>query len=499
MALDSVVTATFLAHPVLTAVILPLLTVALRLLYNISPFHTLAHIPAPYLPRLSSLWLVRHAWIGDEATATHKLHEKYGSIVRTGPMSVDIADGEALHAIYVEKGGFKKAGFYRNFDIDGHASIFSELEPNERAPRAKAVAPLFSMGNLRLGRSVIYGCVDQWIERLREGARSGKPVNVLDLTRALAVDAVTAYLFGRTYGGLDSQTEQGRTASKEVGDHLSASGMVNSFVAVGRYWYLPRWAFGWLEWAESKLYSDWEVFNSIDVVDQFVEDVVDQTMAEKKQGSTYQERLLQAGLSVSEVKAQCKDLMFAGTDSTGMNLATILFMLAKHPLKYQRLREEVTSAQPSEDEVQSLPYLRGVIKEGLRISMANPSRLPRVVPDGGWTFKGVHFPAGTEVSCTPYELHFDAEVFSDPHEFMPERWLEPSEAMTRDAIAFGLGTRQCIARNLATMELYCAVQRLVEEDVLGGARCVRDKIEILEWFNSRVVDEKIELVWDQKL
>ncbi|ETN36798.1 uncharacterized protein HMPREF1541_09076 [Cyphellophora europaea CBS 101466] len=494
MALSAVVTVALLTHPIIAIFLLPLAAV---LVYRISPLHTLAHIPGPHLPRLSSLWLVRHAWVGDEASAVHRLHHRYGSVVRTGPMSVDIADGDALQAIYVDKGGFRKAAFYRNFDIDGHASIFSELEPGTRAPRAKAVTPLFSTSNLRNGRSTIYSCVDQWVERLKEAAHTGKPVNVLDLTRALAVDAVTAYLFGKSYGGLDGQREERRAVADEVHGGLSAGGMVNSFVAVGRYWYLPQSAFAWLEWAESKIYPDWEVFASINVVDKFVEEVVDQSIGEKGAGSTYQARLLQAGLSESEVKAQCKDLMFAGTDSTGMNLATIVYMLAKHPDKYERLRKELTDAKPSEGEVQSLPYLRGVVKEGLRISMANPSRLPRVVPPGGWIFKGTFFPAGTEVSCTPYELHFDPNVFEDPRAFKPERWLNATEQMNRDAIPFGLGTRQCIARNLATMELYCATQRLVETDALRGARCCKDQIEILEWFNSRVTDEKIEVVWEK--
>jgi cytochrome P450 len=272
--------------------------------------------------------------------------------------------------------------------------------------------------------------------------------------------------------------------------------MVNSFVAVGRYWYLPSWAFTWLEWAEAKLYPDWEVLTSMKIVDDFVAGVVDEAEVQKSAGtSTYQTRLLDAGISDSETRAQCKDLIFAGTDSTGMNIATICFMLAKHPDKYERLRKEVLEAKPTEDEVQSLPYLRGVVWEGLRLSMANPSRLPRVVPAGGWTFKGTHLPQGTEVSCTPYELHFNREVFDDPREFRPERWLDANDQMRRDSIPFGLGPRQCIARNLATMELCCAVQRLAEEDVLRGAKCCRDRIEILEWFNSKVIDERIELVW----
>ena len=78
--------------------------------------------------------------------------------------------------------------------------------------------------------------------------------------------------------------------------------------------------------------------------------------------------------------------------------------------------------------------------------MANPSRLPRVVPESGWTFNDVKLPAGTEVSCTPFELHFNEEVFQNSRGFVPERWLEASEEMKRDSIPFGLGSRQCIAR-----------------------------------------------------
>ncbi|KAF7507327.1 hypothetical protein GJ744_010761 [Endocarpon pusillum] len=58
--------------------------------------------------------------VGNDCTAVQKLHLKYGSIVRTGPNDVDIADVEALNTIYVKKGGFRKASCYANFDIDGH-------------------------------------------------------------------------------------------------------------------------------------------------------------------------------------------------------------------------------------------------------------------------------------------------------------------------------------------------------------------------------------------
>lgn len=177
-----------------------------------------------------------------------------------------------------------------------------------------------------------------------------------------------------------------------------------------------------------------------------------------------------------------------------MNLATICWNLARQPATYNKLREEVTSNLDADP--QTLPYLSGVIKEGLRLSMANPTRMPRMVPSSGLSVPDLPFiPPGASVGVQPFSMHFNGDVFEGPHDFKPERWAKPSEEMLRDFFAWGAGPRQCIARNLATAELFWAVFVLAQEDVLRGAKAVSDKIEIMEWFNSKVIHEKIELVW----
>jgi cytochrome P450 len=149
------------------------------------------------------------------------------------------------------------------------------------------------------------------------------------------------------------------------------------------------------------------------------------------------------------------------------------------------------------EDIQGLPYLSAIVKEGLRISMANPTRLPHVVPVGGWMFKGTFFPAGTIVGCSGYELHFNETVFSEPRKFMPERWLNATEDMSKHWFAFGAGSRACIARNLATLELYLATGKLASSKVLDGGHAIQQgDIEIFEWFNSKVKGEKIEIIWE---
>lgn len=312
-----------------------LLMIAIYRLY----FHPLCHIPGPLLAKVTSLWLFRHTYFGTEPSTLLRLHRKYGIVIRIAPNEVDISDGVALHTIYVANGGFLKAPYYcippsllgraknttnnlktANFDIDGHPTVFSEVDPQHRLPRAKAVLGMFALGSIRSGNECIKQCVDRIAERFEKERDSsqkvGRAVNVLNLTRSLALDAVSAYLFGKPYNGI-------------MEDKLSASQFVDAFVAVGRFFYLPNWAFLLLEMVEARMDPEKEkVEKSMLTVDEFVADLVENAEVED---NTYQGRLKNAGFSDHETQAQCKDLMFAGTDSTGMNLATILWNLAKQP------------------------------------------------------------------------------------------------------------------------------------------------------------------------
>jgi cytochrome P450 len=477
--------------------IFPLLVTFITIFYRLSPLHPLSRVPGPLIARLTNLGVLYHSYIGDEATYIHKLHQKYGPTVLLTPNSVDFTDFAALHPIYSQKGGFAKAKYYRNFDVDGHASIFSHTDPALRAARAKVVLPLFSPASIRTGAHCFTDSTRRFLSLFKLRKESGK-VNVLDLARGMSLDAVTEYLFSIRYGALFDQTEAEKVASAKRSDEptMSASAIVDNFIASSRFLYLPCWLYRWADRIDNIIFPNPSLAVSSKLVNDYANRVLDAAESNIEQATSYPSRLRMAGFSRSETISQCKDIIFAATDTIGMNLSTLIFMLAKHPHAYNKLYAEVVSATITKDEdIQQLPFLNGVVRESLRLSLTNPSRLPREVPAGGWQFQGTFYPAGTVVSASVMDVHFAETLVESPYEFKPERWANASEEMHKSMMAFGLGGRQCIARTMAMYDLHLAAFELVKADLLRGSSPTSNHIKIKEGFSAKVIGGSIDIVW----
>jgi hypothetical protein len=64
-------------------------------LYRLSPFHPLARYPGPVLAKCTKLWAVYQVSTGKMHLVFSDLHEKYGSVVRTGRSPTGILFGPA--------------------------------------------------------------------------------------------------------------------------------------------------------------------------------------------------------------------------------------------------------------------------------------------------------------------------------------------------------------------------------------------------------------------
>jgi cytochrome P450 len=83
--------------------------------------------------------------------------------------------------------------------------------------------------------------------------------------------------------------------------------------------------------------------------------------------------------------------------------------------------------------------------ESLRLSNGVSTRLARAAPDRSLYFHGWEIPKGTPVSMTSTLIHQNSDLFPQPFEFIPERWLDPKDRkrMERYLVPFSRGSRQC--------------------------------------------------------
>lgn len=117
------------------------------------------------------------------------------------------------------------------------------------------------------------------------------------------------------------------------------------------------------------------------------------------------------------------------------------------------------SGFPTYTELEALPFLTAIVKEGIRLSWGTSSRLPRLnrtpIQYGTYTI-----PPGTSVGMNTNDVLMDPEIFIEPEKFNPNRWLEgdgKSKALDRYFVAFARGPRSCPGLWLAYSEIYGAL------------------------------------------
>ncbi|KAK0647069.1 cytochrome P450 [Cercophora newfieldiana] len=467
------------ANPWLTSVLFLVFCLLALCAYRVH-LHPLAHIPGPLPAKCTWLWLHYHTYVGDECTTIRRLHEKYGPVVRVSPNEVDIADGDAISPIYSARTNLVKPQHYSKFAVDNHKTVFSTLKTTDRSARLKAVMPLFSASGVRESKAVIDDCIAEFVARLKAEAQSPQAVDVVNLAQSFSCDVTTAYLFGDSYGAL-----------RETAASFSVAGYFDSFLSTGRFFYMPTATWALLEWLSATAFPNKEMESSITSVNSYLDRLV-KTRGSKAASSSFQGRLLGQGVPDLETAAECKDAIFAGGYFIGVVVARIMWMLVRSPDKYAALRQELLDSGKTTDQT---PYLQAVVKEGLRLSMPSPARLPRIVGASGLTVQGCYLPPGTYVGLGALQLHTNPDVFPEPERFLPERWQNATPEMRRDWVPYGMGVRSCIGRVLSNAVISDVLKAVVESDVLAGARAVQDKIEVKEWTISKLKEREILLAW----
>nr|QWK52336.1 cytochrome P450 705A23-1 [Isatis tinctoria] len=187
---------------------------------------------------------------------------------------------------------------------------------------------------------------------------------------------------------------------------------------------------------------------------------------------TYRDETAEYKITRNHIKSLFVDLLIAGTDTSRHATQWTMAEIINNPNVLEKLREEINNVVGEtrlvqETDLQNLPYLQAVVKEGLRLHP--PGALFARTSREGCRIRGFYVPENTPLVVNAYAVMRDPDSWEDPNEFKPERFLGSSRSGQEDEreqalkyIPFGSGRRGCPGSNLAYIFVGIAIGVMVQ-------------------------------------
>ncbi|KAF2706940.1 cytochrome P450 family protein [Pleomassaria siparia CBS 279.74] len=448
-----------------------------RLLYS-----PLAQFPGPKLAAASGLYETYYNFIknGKYVFEVERLHKIYGPIVRVNPHELSIQDAEFYDKIYVS-GSVRQTENYSHFvdGVDFEGSHFLTTPHHLHRVRRKPIEPYFSRLGINQLEPIIHELVEKFLKRFEALEGTGAVVRLDHAMLCYTGDMISRVCCEDATSLLDDK-DFSKDWYESLHTIIKSMPLFEAFPFIIRFVRLiPESVLMWVD-PRSQLFNNWR-----DMAEKHVLQV-------KKEGGTQNHQARSRGderttllhhlvysdlpeseLSVPRLVNEAQVLLGAGTVGTARVLdLTCYYILASRGIR-TRLTNELDAVmtgwptrKPTWSQLEKLPYLQAVIREGLRLSYGIMRRLPRVSPNTTIQFRAWTIPAGVPVGMSAYMQHTDPDVFPEPFQFRPERWLPENVTplMNRNFVPFAKGSRNCLGMNLAYAEMSHIISALFREN-----------------------------------
>jgi len=446
-----------------------------------------AHSSAPF----SQAWILWYRSREEETPIVHAAHQKLGPIVRLSPNNISVNSVEGgIRTIYA--GGYEKGGWYSNvFCNYGIMPAFAMSDHGPHSKRRRLLSNVYAKSTLQTSQSMTAISKilldERLVPRLEEMSRKSEPSEFYYLFAAIAMDFVSAYIFGLENSA--NLVQRPDLHKKFFRDYKARQRFqfwpqeLPKFTAflgnIGVKWLVvPKWV--------DKANADIEawIMSMCDGAEATLNEAArDHEKARPENYPTVYAQL-RNGLLKENVKSdldlpteqlvqqqrftiasEMLDHTLAGFDTSSITLTFFAWELSRPENRQwqDKLREELASLNDKHDAkaVDALPILHATLMETLRLHAAIPGNQPRITPAAATLGAPGHeisdLPPGVRVQAQAWSLHRDPSVFPQPEDWRPDRWLDATEAqhkeMTRWFWAFGSGGRMCVGSNLAMYDM----------------------------------------------
>ena len=401
----------------------------------------------------------------------YELHAQGNQVIRTGPNSLSFNNMRAIKDIYGHSTRCTKDEQYEVLS-GTHFHLADVVDKAEHARKRKVLSSAYALKNLEEWEFKVADKVERLIAQFDKRCSEPGEDIVVDYrpwTNYFTLDAISDIGLSSTLGFLDQGNDLTLAARPDGSTHyvhfrecLYANSRATSVFAYSYDFYKHLASLSKISpyfrrlW---KLDDDWNGIPRYLAQQRLEKYQAGETLDDFFEALMHDKNMSNHNLEWGEIVAEITIMLNAGSTTTAIAMANVMYQLLKNSECMDKLRAEI-DATLDEDEgiapyekVKYLPYLRACLDESLRIYPPISHGLTRKTPEEGSEIAGHYIAGGTTVSVSSFIAHRDPAIFPEPEKFDPARWLgESGKDLGPYFIAFSAGARGCIGRNIAYLE-----------------------------------------------
>ncbi len=391
--------------------------------------------PGPRMPMTiqSVGFMLRHIPMMRRARA------KYGPMFRIRlhgfPNFVIISDPDLIKQVLTEKPTVLHAGTGSPLGTVLGANSLLAIDEDIHLRQRRLLLPPFHGERMQSYSDEFSEIAD----RVFDTWETGKPMQTLESMQLITLRAILQTVFGAHGSQLDELEKR-----------------MPEFVDAGQRVVLLRFA-----QRDLGPRSPWRVFmHQKEIADRLLFGMIDEARRDPNLGERADVLALMVQatdedgnpMTDQEIRDQLLTMLVAGHETTAGTLAWAIEQLSRNPEVLTKLTESVRAGETE--------YLGAVFDETLRVR-PTVSFAVRSVQVPEYELAGYALPHDTRIASAPTLTHDDPNLFENPGEYRPERFLEERPS-NYAYIPFGGGVRRCIGAAFARMEFMAVMERMLE-------------------------------------
>lgn len=323
------------------------------------------------------------------------------------------------------------------------------------------------------------------------------PIDIQKELMKYTVDITTAIAFGYQLDTLNDQND----ALQQHLEHIFP--MINERITAP----IPLWRY-------YKQQKDKDLATALEAIEKVVQRFIDEAKIRLADNPELQEKptnFLEALICEQEREGHFSDkeifgnvftILLAGEDTTSNSLSWALYYLAQYPEVVNKVREEANEVYglnelpDSYKLLSKLKYANAVAQEAIRLKPVTPNLYMQANED--LIIKDLAIPKNTVIMLQNKVAQTSDQYFTNPDEFVPERWLKNGCPMhdkhSPEMIkAFGGGARFCPGKNLALYEMIVSISSICKQFDFKLAVAPND---VREKFSFTMYPENLSIVFN---